>query len=92
VLVCARLGLPRLLRPELPAPAGSHHVGVGVGAGVSNAAGGECATPVSLEPHITDADLQAAVNETNETNEVYCIDADDLRDLLERLEARIGAR
>jgi hypothetical protein len=51
--------------------------------------GGERATPVSLQPHITDADLQAVVNETQE---VYDIDADDLRDLLERLEARIGAR
>jgi CBS-domain-containing membrane protein len=28
----------------------------------------------------------------NETHEVYDIDADDLRDLLQRLEARIGAR
>jgi CBS-domain-containing membrane protein len=33
--------------------------------------------------------LQAVVNETHE---VYDIDADDLRDLLERLEVRIGAR
>ena len=82
-----RLGLSPLLRPQLPAPAGSHYVGVG--AGVSNSRRGERATPVSLQPHITDADLQAVVNETHE---VYDIDADDLRDLLERLEARIGAR
>jgi hypothetical protein len=39
---------------------------------------------VSLQPHITDADLQAVVNETHEVDD---IDADDLRDLLERLEA-----
>jgi len=43
--------------------------------------------PVALQPHVTDADLQAVV-----THEVYDIDADDLRDLLERLEVRIGAR
>jgi hypothetical protein len=46
-------------------------------------AGGERATPVSLQPHITDADLRAVVNEIHE---VYDIDADDLRDLLEQLE------
>jgi CBS-domain-containing membrane protein len=55
----------------------------------ATAAGGERATLVSLQPRITDSDLQAVVNETHE---VYDIDADDLRDLLERLEARIGAR
>jgi CBS-domain-containing membrane protein len=40
---------------------------------------GERATSVSLQPRITDADLQAVVNETYE---VYDIDADDLRDRL----------
>jgi len=36
-----------------------------------------------------DADLRDVVNETHE---VYDIDADDVRDLLGRLEARIGVR
>jgi CBS-domain-containing membrane protein len=39
---------------------------------------------LSLQPHIANAGLQAVVNEIHE---VYDIDADDLRDLLERLEA-----
>jgi hypothetical protein len=80
-----RLGLPSLLRPQLPAPAGSHHVGVG--AGVSNSRRGRARDSGLATASHHRADLQAVV-----THEVYDIDADDLRDLLQRLEARIGAR
>jgi hypothetical protein len=86
-----RLGLPALLRPQHPAPA-VHITSASEsesGLGSATAAGDGRATPVSLEPHIADADLQAVVNKTHE---VCDIDADDLRDLLQRLEARIGAR
>lgn len=65
------------------------HITSASGLASATAAGDGRATPISLQPHITDADLQAVVNETHE---VYDIDADDLRDLLQRLEARIGAR
>jgi hypothetical protein len=62
------------------------HITSASGPASATAAGGERATPVSLQPHITDADLLAVVDETHE---VYDIDADDLRDLFERLlEAR----
>ena len=62
------------------------HITSASGPASATAAGDERATPVLLQPHITEADLQAVV-----THEVYDIDADDLRDLLQRLEARIGA-
>jgi len=63
------------------------HITSASGPASATAAGQGRATPVSLQPHVTDSDLQAVV-----THEVYDIDADDLRDLLERLEVRIGAR
>ena len=92
VLVCAALVYHRFSGhsyPHRPVHITSAS-GSGSGPASATAAGGERATPVSpLQPHLTDADLQAVVNETHE---VYDIDADDLRDLLKRLEARIGAR